>query len=232
MELKDLFEILANYLSFLLDFLTLSGMEKFSRVGEVSPPLVSYFVAGTLLAYVISRLKTIPGYEKLADGSPGEEGTSSSGDGSLPKALDVDAPDMAAFIFLSIIGAIAFHGFILLFRAIFGGPDIGNVKDTLNAAFAVNAVYNPFNAILKRLQRFLRGVSGLPRGCALTVASFMLLIALAYFGSIYYWVYALASVHGTSRAFMVKASLAPVIIGIIVGVWLAISRRSDSQKQG
>jgi hypothetical protein len=230
MEFKTLFEILASYLTFVLDFSTLSGMEKFSRIGEVSPPLVSYFVAGTLLAYVISRLKSVPGYEKLADGTQGQEPPLTS-EGSLPKGVDVDAPDMAAFIFMSILGMIAFHSFLLLFRAIFGGPEIGNVKDTLNAAFAVNAVYNPLNAFLKRLQRSLRDVTAQAPGCAVIVASLMLLISLVYFGSTYYWIYALASVHGTSKTFMLKALILPIIAGLILGFWLAFARRQNSQKE-
>ena len=65
MEIKGLFDSLAGYLDFLINFVLLSGMEKYARLGSISPTLVAFFVIGVFVAYLIALMNRVPGYEKI-----------------------------------------------------------------------------------------------------------------------------------------------------------------------
>jgi hypothetical protein len=63
MEINGLFETLAGYLDFFIDFMLFRGMEKYTRLGSVSPTLVAFYVTGVFIAYLVSsvRKRTIYG---------------------------------------------------------------------------------------------------------------------------------------------------------------------------
>src|SRR5437870_4214315 len=142
MEIKGLFDSLAGYLDFAIDFLLLSGLEKYARIGTVSPTLVAFFVIGVFVAYLIASTKKVPDYLKASSVPNAAEGATSSSE------VDVKGfqTDMARFVLMSILGAVLFHCFLRGYSRVFGMPDINSVKDTLNGVFAYNAVYHPYNA--------------------------------------------------------------------------------------
>ena len=214
MEIKALFEILASYMDFVIDFLRSSGMEAYMRAGSVSAQLVSYFIAGVLIAYIIAKLKAIPGYQKLIEQEPAPAGRPQTIVAILPAGDETREADMAAFVVGSFVGALCFHGFLLAYSRVVGQSSLGSAKDTLNAVLAFNAVYHPLNAlalkISPRLKSLMQPTSG--RGCALTALTLYLVLVLLQCASLYYLDYALAAVHGTSILYMFMAGLLFIVL--------------------
>ena len=226
MEIKGLFDALAGYLDFFIDFMLLRGMEQFARLGEISPTLVAYFVIGVFIAYLVSSMKKTPGYllqKKAASAArdevspPGQQvpsppsGVSDSHAENDVKKFQVD---MAQFVVLSILGGFLFHGFLDVYAAVFGSPPISSVKDTLNAVFAYNAVYHPFNAFANKINRGAKMLA--PLGGAPSAVAVALFVGLTvfYFGAPFYLLYALAAVHQTSIGSMILPSVAFVAVFI------------------
>ena len=217
MDVKGLFDVLAGYLDFLVDTLMLRGMHKYARSGEINPVLVSYFVAGVFVAYLISSVRRVPGYEQVLEedqshsSSPDTPDAQHASKQPLEDPKEVDPSDMASFVLLSIMGGLLFHGFLLVYDKVIGKIEIGSVKDTLNAVFAYNAIYHPFNAALKQVSKALRVIARAGRACALVAAMLFFLIAAFYFGGIIYFLYPLAAVHGTTMTYMLGPSLLIIV---------------------
>lgn len=230
MDLSKFFETLAQYLNFFFDFVLVGGLDKYARIGSVSPELVSYFIVGLFVAYVVSSVKHVPGYERMItteDTAP--SGKVESAALKITLSTDTDSKtDMAAFILLSIAGGIICHLFILIHHKVFPNTEIGNIKDTLNAVFAVNAVYNPLNALLKQVQRGAKIMGKISRGWGLVGAAILLITSGIYFGTTYYWLYAFAGMHGTSRKYMLGPMGFFVVLGLILGIFLVIAKSRSS----
>lgn len=245
MEISKLFEILATYLDFAIDFLLLHGLDKRARLGAIDPQLVQFFVAGILIAYLIASIKRMPGYEaRIPSGIPTttSDATHAIASRDLPTTKENDkkensglaseGPEMAGFILLQILGAFAVHGLLLLYHRVVGAANIGNVKDTLNAVFAVYAVYNPINAVLKQLQRAGNTmVWSSPNLAIKTVGEIILIgVSLGYFATLYYWIYALAAVHRTSRSYMLPPLGVLALLGIVIVVGVILYHRPARPK--
>lgn len=228
MEISKLFEILANYLDFAIDFLLLRGLDKRARLGAIDPQLVQFFVAGVLVAYIIASIKRMPGYEaRIPSGLPTTppEVTHASESGEPPATKGsslASESDMAGFMLVSVLLALVFHGFLLLYHRVVATTSIGNAKDTLNALFAVYAVYNPINAVWKQLWRvgntmLWRSHSPTTKTTGQIVLNGVNLGQAA--ALLYYSICALAAVHRTSRRYMLAALGVPtLLIGVIIGV--------------
>jgi hypothetical protein len=147
MDVKDLFAILADYLNFVIDFLGLRGMEKYRRLGIINKELVSFFVAGVLLAYSIALMKKIPSYQMKiqwpVDLYPGKKGDSD---------LKTQTAEIGGFVMMFILGAVLFHCVLFLYHKVFSNSGIGTMKDTVNAVLAVGAVFNPINALFNQIR--------------------------------------------------------------------------------
>ena len=185
MEVKGLFEAFAGYLNFAIDFLLFQGMEEYERLGTINPTLVSFCVAGVFVAYLIGSAKKIPGYDAIhwAERSSWK-GSRSSLPAVIPKASTKDTSkedslDMARFLLLSVAGALTFHVFLVFYSYAFSPPRPYTVKDTLNAMFAYNAVYHPWAAFTKQIQRGLNFIAGANISRAATLVAALLLFALA-----------------------------------------------------
>jgi len=232
MDISKFFETLAQYLNFFLDFLLLRGFERYGRLGSISPELVSYFIVGVFAAYVISSIKRMPGYERL---QVSEESTANSEARQITvvktsgDSEDDFKMDMAGFVLLSIVVGIFFHAFLVVYNKIFPVTEIGNIKDSLNAIFAVNAMYNPLNAILKQIQRGAKLLATVAPSCALVGAGLLLTLSGVYFFSIYYWIYAFAAVHGTSRKYMMGPMAIVVALGLVLGIVVFITQRASKR---
>jgi hypothetical protein len=230
MDISKFFETLAQYLNFFFDFLLLRGFDKYTRVGSINSELVSYFVVGVFAAYVISSIKRVPGYEQMYAAEE-SSGTTETTQVTVVKTSDGGGDfkmDMAGFVLLSIAGGIVFHCFLVVYHKIFPLTEIGNIKDSLNAVFAVNAVYNPLNAILKHINRGGKLLAKLSPGCALFAAGLMFVVSGIYFFTIFYWIYAFAAVHGTTRKYMLGPSGILAALGLALGVLIAVTSRRAS----
>jgi len=226
-EIAKFFEILAQYLNFYFDFVFLRGIEKYTRLGSISPELVSYFVIGVLVAYAIASIKRVPGYErKIPSGKASSTTIEPAGtiadkesSGSLEGIVNVD---MASFVVLSIAGGVYFHGCLVAYHKLFPTTGVGNIKDTLNAVFAVNAIFHPLNALLKQTQRVGNVIGRMSRGFAIIGAGLMFCVSAIYFAFVYYWIYALAGVHGTTRKYMIApmvlAGAIPTALIILIAI--------------
>jgi hypothetical protein len=64
MDLEKLFNPVAEYFDFLVDFVKLDGISRFSRLGSVSPKLVSFVILGMIFGIVIKKAKTIPSFSQ------------------------------------------------------------------------------------------------------------------------------------------------------------------------
>lgn len=210
MEISKLFEILAEYLNFLIDFGMLRGFEKYTRLGSISPELVTYFVAGVFIAYVISSIKRVPGYERIVATQP--EPASLEAETSNPKSDDNLKMDMAGFILLSITGALLFHAFLVGYHKIFSGTEIGNVKDSFNAVFAANAIYHPINAALKQVQRGAKQLAEASTSLSVIGSALYLIISALYFATTYYFIFAFARTHGTSLKYQLGMMVAFTLV--------------------
>jgi hypothetical protein len=225
MEISKLFEILASYLDFAIDFLLLHGLDKRARLGAIDPQLVQFFVAGILMAYLIASIKRMPGYEAMIPSgrlptTPPEVAASESGEPPATNRSSLaSASDMAGFMLVSVLSFLFFHGFLLLYHRVVATTSIGNAKDTLNALFAVYAVYNPVNAVWRQLQRV--GSTMLRRYPAIKTVGQIVLHGVNLGQAVallYYSVCALAAVHGTGRGYMLTASGVLILfIFVIVG---------------
>jgi hypothetical protein len=189
MEIKGLFDSLAGYLDFIIDCILLSGMEKYARLGNISPTLVTFFVIGVFVAYLIASMNKMPGYEKIL-----------RSDQVAPSDVQTDVKkfqvDMAQFVMGSIAGAIFLHGFLKVYNQVFGTPTIGSVKDTLNGIFAYNAIYHPMNAVLQQIGRGANALVGL--GANLVGGVLLVGVVVVYLVSGIFLLYPLAAVHQTS----------------------------------
>ena len=233
MDFTKLFENLAKYLDFIIDVILLHPLDQYTRRGTVDPGLVSYFVAGVLLAYVIASVKSIPGYDsRIQDGDQvPQDGVDKSPAPAGGKAnpLSKENPEILAFVVLSILGALVFHFALLLYHKLNPSSSIGNVKDTLNAVFAIGAVYNPLNALLKQVQRIAKMMAPISPGCALTAAGIQFMAALIYFGIIYYYLHAFAAVHGTSNWYISPPLILFASLGLVLGILLIFQARSTKE---
>ena len=205
MEIKGLFDSLAGYLDFLIDFVLLSGMEKYARLGSISPTLVAFFVIGVFVAYLIALMNKVPGYEKILFGDQ----VALSDNEPDVKKIQVD---MAQFVMTSIMGALVFHGFLKGYSQIFGTPTIGSVKDTLNGIFAYNAMYHPMSAVLHKIGR---GVRALNQATLMAVVLY-LAVAITFLVSSTYLLYPLAAVHQISIWSLVLPSVVFVIFLVLL----------------
>jgi hypothetical protein len=232
MDVEGLFKTLADYLNFTIDFLLLRGFEKYARMGKVSPELVSYFVVGVLVAYLIASMRKPPGYadrvtpedrgEPEAQATPAPRGEGKEG-GPDPLSGQMRA-EMAQFALMSVVFGMLFHVLLVVFNWFFGG-EIGTVKDTLNAIFAVNAAYNPLNALLKQAGRVADVVAPISLGWRLLAGAVHLLAAAVHFGCTFYWLYALSTVHGTSVWYILGPVSPFVVLGIVLAVVILLSGR-------
>jgi hypothetical protein len=212
-DVKNLFDGLAKYLDFLLDLFLLSGVQKYAKQGEVSGELVSFFVAGLLVAYLVSGIDRVPGYETLLKHSAPRPGGKKPRTNFGQKSDDpISKPDMAQFAIVSILGGLLLHGFLLVYAQLAGDPRIGSVKETLNAVFAYNALYHPFNAVALQLQRGARSLAGTTRAASILAAVTMLLIAVAHGATVIYLIYPLAALHGTTMTHMLWLCLAFLMV--------------------
>ncbi len=236
MDFAKLFEILAKYLDFVIDVILLHPLDQYARRGAIDAGLVSYFVAGVLLAYVIASVKSVPGYEARTQDSSREPAAlqddmdkSAAAAGDKANPLSKESPEILAFVVLSILGAVVFHLALLLYHTINPSSSIGNIKDTLNAVFAIGAVYNPINALLKQVQRIAKMVAPISRGCALTAVGIQLTAALLYFAFTYYYLYAFAAMHGTSKWYISLPLILFALLGLVIGILLIIQSASSTQ---
>jgi len=241
MEVKALFEILAAYLGFVIDFVLSRGMERYARLNALSPQLVSYFVAGVFIAYLIAKARRFPGYEGFGEtqtlpekpteaNTPEIEATGAVASNenknvTAAPAPAQDAPDMAAFVLMCFGGALLFHAWLYIYSNAIFHAKLGSVKDTLNAVFAYNAVYFPLDAAIRKARNWLQtSVASLSRGCAIVAMLLLFLLVLPYLAILYYLDYALAAVHGTTLAYMFVASI--TFLPAIGLPWLGLMRLS------
>jgi hypothetical protein len=152
--------------------------------------------------------------------------TASSKINDLSKDDPVDKVDMARFVLLSIVIIFPLHGVFLIYSSIFGLPAIHSIKDTLNGAFACNAVCQPLVALSIKLQLILSnrlqdvisyfgGVRKTAKNGTLVLSSGIEVLSVVYF------LYALAAVHGVSIWSMVWPFLSFVILSApFYGLWI------------
>lgn len=195
MQFPDLFQILADFLSFVADFLSVRGMDKYLRQETVDAGLAAYFVTGVLIAYLFATAKRFPGYEWLLRRARGRRRALVVGD---VDPIAGHGADMARYAIVSILGAIVGHVLLVAASRLLGGEELGGLRVTMNAALAWNAVYHPLNAMLQlarrsaekaHLARLLRPGAGRLLVISLGVLPHLLNV---------YWIYALAAVHGTT----------------------------------
>jgi len=237
-DISGIFEILGKYVDFVVDFLSFGGLQKYQRLGSVSPELMSFFVASVVLSYAIALAKRIPTYESRIPSGKDSAADRKSADSSPPdsdpdgdKALTKDSSEILTHVLLSIGGAAFFHGTLLLYHWIRGGESIGNIKDTINAALATNAVYNPCNAFLKQLQRLANAIARVSRRWAIAASLVLLSLSLLYFLFIFYWIDAFAGVHGTTRMYMLPPLATMGILKIVISVLLIRSQKASRAVQ-
>jgi hypothetical protein len=230
MEIKGLFESLAEYLDFVVDFLMLSGMEKYAHLSTINPKLVLYLVTGVFLAYLISSMRTVPTYmARGAEAQPNpfqpyqlsfvSTGFRSQSE-TETKKFDVN---MAQFVIMTILGAVLFHCFLILYSRIFGTPEIRSIKDSLNGIFAYNSVYYPFHALMLVVRRGANAMSKWGPVGLIYAGVLEITVGVALLGSLIYLLFALASVHQLSIASLVLPSLAffLVLTTLFVGFFAA-----------
>jgi hypothetical protein len=208
MDIKGLFDGLAKYLDFLIDLCLLQDIGKYAKQSQISPDLVSFFVVGLLVAYLVTAIKHLPGYEpmlKTASTATGMETAAAAQDHTKDPVIK---HDMAQFALMSILGALLLHGFLTLWSQFPGTPKLGSVHETLNAVFAYNAFYHPFNALALQSQRGLKALVGINRRTSLFAAGMMFLVAIFYCVTLVYLLHPLAVLHGTTLVQMLWICLA------------------------
>jgi hypothetical protein len=199
-DIKGLFDGLAKYLDFLVDMFLFQGVEKYAKHGEISGDLVAFFGAGLLIAYLVAAMNKIPGYEPVPETQSGKSAAEQSS--QPPKSEDsgkdpVSSSDMAQFAILSILGGLAAHGFLILYSKAFKTP-IGSVKETLNAVFAYNALYHPFDALSEHVRRGAKAIPVATKGAFIVAGLMLLIVGLSRFLSSVYLIYAMAALHHTT----------------------------------
>lgn len=217
-DAESLFEILANYLNFSIDFLRLRGMEDFQALGSIDKDLVAYFVAGATVAFLMATIKRLPTYDEVTNrllaGKIFPKGPESVE--IMPEAGS-DKAQIVAFVAISVVGACFFHGILILYARWVHTFPIGSIKDTLNGIFAFNAVYMPLDALLKKAQQILKTIAKAGGGSAIFSAILQLVIAALYFTLAGLSVWALAQVHKATFGQMFwPAMIAGILIFIII----------------
>lgn len=209
--IDQLFEVLSGYLNFIIDLLFFGDISKYSKIGVIDPTIFSYFITGSVFAFIFANSKKIPGYLKYT------KETSATGD----KDSSIKEIEVASFVFLSVFGAMIFHFVLFVYNSILGKEMIGNIKDTLNAVFAYNALYHPINAILQRISNFLNEIArkyNFSKFLIIMVAILLFIISLTYFASLIYLLYCLAVLHDTSILYMIGPALILIIPTLIVTI--------------
>ncbi len=128
-------KLLVGYLEFALDLFSLHGLSPFARSNKVSSLLLSYFIAGSAVAYFLTKGRTLPGISSNL--TPEER----------------QGADQMTFGFMVVkvfIFAAASHA-VLLACSEMGLARIGSVRDTLNAWLASAAVMLPLCVIARRV---------------------------------------------------------------------------------
>jgi hypothetical protein len=225
-DTEGIFEILANYLNFSIDFLRLRGMDGFRLKGAIDKDLVAYFVAGVTMAFLMATIKRMPSYDEMTSRLLAGKASLKTAPVSEEAAEDSsDKAQIAAFVLISVVGSCFFHGTLILYSRWIHTFPHGGIKDTLNGIFAFNAVYLPMDALLKKVQQLLKTLGKAGGVNAIFAAIFLFAISLVYFSFAGLSVWALAQVHGTTfwQMFwpaMIAGLLMFVIVLIPIIMWL------------
>lgn len=219
MEIEKIFGKLAEYLEFTIDFLMLRGLERFARLGSISPDLLFFCIVGTLFAVYFHFASGIPDFSI--------EATPSSATGSTDRAKLgghlLERGQLVIFIPMLVVGAILAH-VSLLVCTLRGGLEIGSFKDSLNATLATGAVGHPILVLATRLGRFGGAVRDVSRGAASAIATLSTLASVAVLG---YYFHAIAVVHRVTLwrmvwpliVFFVLAFMLAIAVAYFLGLW-------------
>ncbi|MCG2628296.1 hypothetical protein L6654_16820 [Bradyrhizobium sp. WYCCWR 13023] len=177
-------------------------MAKYARTGTINATLVSYFLIGLLIAYVIGSARSFPTYNRSTATSPKSDDD--------PKNFQAD---MARNAFGYICGAIVFHWILIGYGRIFHSFGILSIKDTLNAAFALNAAFLPFSSLCNQIDRGAKSLlkrSGPAKVLGLAVDRLTTLsVSLVSF---VYGAYAFAAIHQVPIISIVFAMIAVLVV--------------------
>ena len=237
MDIANLFNILAAYTDFLLDFLSFRGMDKYAGLQKISEQLVAFAVVGVSIAYIVSLAKGIPQYQRSKPSGQQAPSSMTTSDKEEASPKKLEASEIFRFVLLSFVGALSVHWIFELYSHIFGSFGMGSVRDTMNATIAYNAGYHPFKALIARVQEYGKGLPKRVPGRHLAssviqiVSNFLDVAFLAYF------FYALGAVYKVSVKSLILPMLfdvAVIIIVIIGGIigWYFLNRPGSSGKNG
>ena len=216
MILTDIFNTLADYLNFAIDFISWRAITAFRRLDKVNAELVSYFITGLILAFVISYTTKVPTYipqdtddetqpmEKADRGTPNAAPPATSEPFKLSDSLILGA------VLLTLVGPILFHLVLVPYNRIYHPYTIGSMKDTMNAFMAALAIYMPVNALATRVQRGATSVSRRYIGLRFVLLFYIVVVVIAQAPGIYLtaaWIQAIATVHGTPFWYMIPPTL-------------------------
>jgi len=217
MEFTDIFRILADYFNFSVDFAQSRGLEPFVLKGLVDPTLFSFFVVGLVLAYAIGKIKELPAYA----GATANPASSASNHVTTPEG--VDTVSLGALTLLGIILGVLYHWYMVGFARVFDLPLRGNVKDTLNALLAFNALFNPFNAIWHRILAWLKARIATKPPRPILILIMILIVAMIglQLGALYYLTWCIATLQGLTFRQLLWPVLSFSVLSVI-GVYVLL----------
>ena len=227
MSVDNIFNGLASYVNFIVDFLALRAMAPYTKVGVVSGELMSYFFAGILISVVIQYTSKLP--FTPAESPPAPAGPDAGGGDGIKGFLEKS--QLAIFIPLLLIGTAVMH-LALLAGAAMAGFEIGTFKDTINATLASSTIAYPVQAAATRAQGYAKAIQKLGGKAVLIAIIISLGAAAASFGTAYYAFHATAVVHGLTMREMLWpiVMFVAVILMLIypVGYLVLLGREADA----
>ncbi|HET9762580.1 MAG TPA: hypothetical protein VFR50_03655 [Casimicrobiaceae bacterium] len=227
MNVDSIFNGLASYVNFIVDFLALRAMQPYARLGTVNGELMSYFFAGLLLSIVIQYTSKLPTFSPQDDSAPTSRNDADVGDGG--KSF-LEKSQLAIFIPFLLVGTAFMHLSLLVGVAV-AGLDIGSFKDTINATLASSTIGYPIQATAARAQNYAKTIQKLGGTPALIAGVIHLGAAAANFAGVIYGFHATAVVHGlTMRQMLWPAIAFVVLVGLFVvplGYLIMLRRAAD-----
>lgn len=212
MQFTDIFDLLADYFNFVVDFLQSSGLESYALSGSVDSKLFSFFVVGVVLAYAIGKIRDLPSY-------PGASPNVPPGPASQPPTPEtVDTISLGAFTLLSILFGVFYHWYMKGYAWAFELPVRGNIKDTLNALLALNAFFHPFNALWNRTLLWLKAriATRPPRPVLILIIVLIGALIVLMLASVYYLAWAIAILHGLGVRQLVGVVVSFSLLSIVL----------------
>ncbi len=141
MDLVDLLTPIADYLNFLVDFLSFNGMDPFLRLGTISPVLITYLFIGSFIGIGIKHVNW-DGQNKSNYGAQNNSG--------IELFSFHFYSDFLKYLQISFGIAFAFFISVLTFN-LFNPAVYENVKDLINAILAFYSVFIPFVSLFSTI---------------------------------------------------------------------------------